>query len=154
MDNDIGPVFNGTYQIRCSESVVDDQRQAVPMRDLSDGIDIRNVRIGIAEDLDINGFRFRQYRPLHLCQIVSIDKSRLDAIKRECMSQKIRGTSIDRFLCDNMLTALCEGLDRIGDRRGSGSNSQSGDAAFESCNTFFKDILGGVGKTAINIAGI
>ena len=43
MNNDICAVLNGTDQVRGAEGIIDDQRQAVLVRDGCNGIDIRCV---------------------------------------------------------------------------------------------------------------
>ena len=42
---------------RRAEGAVDDERDAVPVRDLRDGVDVGDVGVGIAEDLGVQQLR-------------------------------------------------------------------------------------------------
>ena len=46
MDDDICAVLNGTDQVRGAEGIIDDQRQAVLVRDGCNGIDIGDIAVG------------------------------------------------------------------------------------------------------------
>ena len=54
VDNDVGAMLQRTEQIRGAESVVDDNRQTVLLGDLGDGVDVGDVRVGVAERLEID----------------------------------------------------------------------------------------------------
>lgn len=41
--HNVRAVLDGANQVRCAEGIVDDQRQAVLMRDGCDGVDIGNI---------------------------------------------------------------------------------------------------------------
>ena len=53
-----------------------------------------------------------------------------------------------------MVAGLSQCLDGVGDGSCTGSSSQSSHAAFQSGNALLEHILGGVGKTAIDVAGV
>ena len=53
-----------------------------------------------------------------------------------------------------MIPGLCQSLDGVGDGSGTGSGRQSRHAAFQGCDALFKNVLGGVGQAAIDVAGV
>ena len=55
MNNDICAVLNGTDQVRGAEGIIDDQRQAVLVRDGCNGIDIGDIAVGVAQSFQIDG---------------------------------------------------------------------------------------------------
>ena len=48
VDNDVRAVLNGADQVRGAEGVVDDQRQAVLVGNLGNGVNVGNVGVGVA----------------------------------------------------------------------------------------------------------
>ena len=54
VDHDIGAMRNGTDEIGRAEGVVDDQGQTVPVGDGGDGVNVRDVAVGIAQRLQVN----------------------------------------------------------------------------------------------------
>ena len=70
------------------------------------------------------------------------------------MGQQIGSAAVNGLLRNDMLTGLCQCLNGIGNGCCAGSHSQTGNTAFQSGNSLLKYILRGVGKTAINIAGV
>ena len=79
----VSAVLNGTDQIGRAEGVVDDQRQAVLMGDLGDGVDIGDIRVGVAQRLDIDGLGVVLNGTLHLGEVVGIHKGGLNAVQRQ-----------------------------------------------------------------------
>ena len=74
MDNDVRAVLDRTDEVRGAEGVVDDERQAVLVRDLSDGFDVRNVGVRVAEGLDVDSLGVVLDRALELCEVVRVDE--------------------------------------------------------------------------------
>ena len=58
MHYDVGSVFNGTDQERRSESVVHDERNLMTVGNFCHGFQIRDVRIGVAQRFNKQGFGF------------------------------------------------------------------------------------------------
>ena len=58
MHYDVGSVFNGTDQERRSESVVHDERDLMTVGNFCHGFQIRDVRIGVAQRFNKQGFGF------------------------------------------------------------------------------------------------
>ena len=70
------------------------------------------------------------------------------------MGEKIVAAAVDRLLSYDMISLLCQCLDRIGDGCGTGCQCQRCRSPFQSGNALFKHILGGIRQPSVNIAGI
>ena len=74
VNNDICAVLNGTDQVRGAEGVIDDQRQAVLVRDGRNGVDIGDITVGVAQSFQIDRLGVGLDSVLHLGQIVCVHK--------------------------------------------------------------------------------
>ena len=70
------------------------------------------------------------------------------------MQKQVVGTAVDSFGGDKMIAGLGEVLQGIGDGGGPGGDGQRGNASFECGNPAFKDVLGGVGQAAVDVARV
>ena len=70
------------------------------------------------------------------------------------MGQQIAGAAVDGLLGHDVLTGLCQGLKGIGDGSRAGGHCQTCHTAFQSGNPVLEDTLGGVGQTAVDVAGV
>ena len=57
VDYDIRPVLYGTYQVRSTERIINNQWNPVAMGNFGNGININDIGIGIAQGFDKYGFR-------------------------------------------------------------------------------------------------
>ena len=119
-----------------------------------DGINIRNVRIGVSQGLNINGLGVGLDRLFHFCQIVDIHKAGGNAPLGQGVGQQIAGAAVDGFLGHNVLSLTGQGLDGIGDGGGTGGHGQGGSASLQGGDPLFKDLLGGVGEPPVDVAGL
>ena len=154
MNNDICAVLNGTDQVWGAEGIIDDQRQAVLVRDGCNGIDIGDIAVGVAQSFQIDGLGVGLDGILHLSQIVCIDKGSGDTELGQGVLQQVVAAAVDGLLCHDVVTGLCQCLNGVGDGSSAGSGSQSSHAAFQSSNALLEHILGGVGQTAVDVAGV
>ena len=74
MDHDVRAVLDGADQVRRAESVVNDQRDAVLVGNFSDGVDVGDVGVGVAQRLQIDGAGVLLNGTLDLSQVVGIDE--------------------------------------------------------------------------------
>ncbi len=152
--HDVRAVLDGTDQIRGAEGVVDHQRKAVLVCDRCDRIDVRNVTVGVAQRLQIDGTRVVPDRPLDLREIVCVNKGGLDAVLRQGVGKEIEASAVDGLLCYDVAAVRCQRLNGVGDGRCAGRDRQSRAAAFQSGQSFFQDILRRIGQSSVDIAGI
>ena len=154
VDNDIGAMLQRTEQIRGAEGVVDDNRQTVLLGDLGDGVDVGDVRVGVAERLEIDDRGVVLDGTLDLFQVMGIDKRGLDAKLGERMLQQVVGATVDGLLSHHVVTGLGKSLQGIGDGSSTGGDGKTCHATLERGDTVLEDALGGVGQTAVDVTGV
>ena len=154
VDHDVCPVLNGPDQIGGAEGVVDDQGQAMAVSNVCDGINVRDVAVGVAQSFQIDGFGVGLDGGGEFLQAVSIHKGGGYTELRQSVSQQIIAAAVDGFLGHDMIPRLGQSLNGVGNRRRAGGQGQSSHAAFQSCDTLFQNILGGIGQPAIDVACI
>ena len=74
VDYHVGAVLNGPDEIGGAEGVVDDQRQAVPVGERCDGVDVGDIAVGVAQGLQIDGPGIGTDGGLQRRQIVGVHK--------------------------------------------------------------------------------
>ena len=154
MDDDICAVLNGTDQVRGAEGVIDDQRQAVLVRDGCNGIDIGDIAVGVAQSFQIDGLGVGLDGILHLSQIVCIDKGSGDTELGQGVLQQVVAAAVDGLLSHDVVTSLCQCFDGVGDGSGTGGGCQSSHAALQRSDALLEHVLRGVGQAAVDVAGI
>ena len=154
VNHDISTKLDRPDQIRSAEGIVNDKRKSVAVCNLCNGFNVRNVRIRIRQRLDVDSSCVLVNCVLNFLQISGIDELRLYSVIRKRMLQQVIGSSVDGLLRDDVLSCMRQGHDRIGNRSGSGSNSQSADAALQCSDSLLQNVLCGVGQSSIDVSGI
>ena len=147
-------MLDGADQVRGAEGVVDDQRQAVLVRDGGNGVDVGDIAVGVAQGLQIDSLGVGLDGILHLGQVMGVDEGGGNAELGQGVLQQVVAAAVDGLLCHDVVTGLCQCLNGVGDGSSAGSGSQSSHAAFQSGNALLEHILGGVGQTAVDVAGV
>ena len=70
--HDVCAVLDGTDEVRGAEGVINDQRQAVLVGDGCNGVDIRDVAVGVAQRFQIHSLGIGLDGCFHLCKVVGI----------------------------------------------------------------------------------
>ena len=117
MYDNICAVFNRANQIRCREGRVDDQRNAVLMRNLCNRFDVDDIGIRVAEGFNEDCFRVFLNGSLECAFFLRVNKGCRNAGgKRKRVSQKVVSSAVDGLGSYDMFTAACERTDCIMDR--------------------------------------
>ena len=154
MDYHVGAVLDGTEEVRGAKGVVDSQGQAVLVRDLRYCVHIRDVRVRVAQGLGKDQAGVVLNGALDGGQVVRVDKGGLDAKGGEGVLQQIGGSAVNALLSHHVLAGMNQGLDDIGNGGSTRGHCQTCDAALKSGDAVLKHALGGVGQTAVDVAGI
>ena len=154
VNNNVSAVLNGADQVRGAEGVVDDQGQAVLVGNLGNGVNVGNVRVGVTQGLQVDGAGVLLDGVLDLGQVMGVDKGGGHAESGQGVLQQVGGAAVDGFLGNDVTAVLGQGLDGVVDGGSAGSNGQSGNTALQSRDALLEHILGGVGQTAVNVAGV
>ena len=154
VDHDVCAVLDGTDQVRGAEGVINDQRQTVLMGEGCNGVDVRDVAVGVAQRLQIDGLGVGLDGVLHLGEVVCIDEGGGDAELGQGVLQQVVAAAVDGLLGNDVVPSLCQRLDGVGDGCGTGSGCQSGHAAFQRGDALLEDVLRGVGQAAVDVARV
>ena len=155
VNDDVRAVLDGTQLIRRRKRRIDDERNAVLVRDGGDRLDVDEVRVRIADGLDVDDLRvFPNCRLEGRRAARRIDKRRLDTEVREGMLKKIVGAAIDRRLSDDVLSRMNESLQRCRHGRCARGKGERRDAAFKRRHAFFEHVLRRIHEPAIDVARI
>ena len=95
VNNDVCTIFDRSYQIRCSESVVNDQRDFVLVRNSSYSFDIYDIRVWISKCLDENCLGVALNCSGNCVVIEDVNECSFDSVLRQCVSQQIVGAALD-----------------------------------------------------------
>ena len=154
VEHNISAVLNRADQIGRAEGIVDDQRQTVPVGDGGNGVDVWNVRVGVAQSLQINCLGVILNGIFHFCKIMRVDEGSGDTELGQGVGQQVVAAAVNGLLRHDVVASLGQRLNGIGDGGGTRSGSQSRHATLQCCEALFQHILGRVGQAAINITGI
>ena len=152
--HDVHAVLDGTDQVRCTEGIIYNERKSVPVRDLRDGIQIRDIAVGISQCLQIDRSGIILNGIFQLLQIMGIHEGRSDPILRECVAQQIEASAINGLLGHDVSSVGGQRFYRVGNGCRTGCQCQSGGAALQGSHSFFQHILCGVGQPSVDISGI
>ena len=106
VDDDVSAVLDGTDQVRGAEGVIDDQRQAVLVGDGCDGINIRDITVGVAQSLEVDSLGVGLDGVLDLFQIVSVHEGGGDAELGQGVLQQVVTTAVDGLLSYDVVAGL------------------------------------------------
>ena len=155
MHNDIRAVLDGAQEVRRRERVVDDDGDAVFVRDLGDRLDVDEIGVRIADGLDVDAFRIRTDRRLIRRRAAfRIDKGDVDAPLLDRVLQEVERAAVDGLLGDDMVSRVSEPLDRRRDRRRPRGKGERRRTALKRRDAFLKDILRGVHEAPVDVARV
>ena len=140
-------------QVRAGHGVVDDQWDAVAVRDVGDGPDVGDVARRVAERLDVDRLGVGVDQRLEAFGRAVVGKARRDAVLRQGVGEQVVGAAVQRAARDDVVAGLGDGLDRIGHRRLARGHRECRDAAFERRHALFEHRLGRVHDPGVDVAG-
>ena len=121
MYHDIRTMLYRSDKIRCTESIVNNQRQIMFVRNFSHCINIRNVTVWVTQCFKIYSACIILYCIFDFFRIVCVYKGCCNSVARKCMSQQIVCTAVNCLLGNDMSAACCKSLNCICDCRSSRS---------------------------------
>jgi hypothetical protein len=152
MDNDISAVFERTQENRSRNCVVDNQGYTVLVRDSSQTFDIGNISGRIAHALAINRARVFVDQLRDLFRMISFGEAAFDSALWKNVREKGVGCPVKLGRGDDVRASLGNVDQRILDGSHSGADAERLYAALKSRHAFFKDGIGGVADTSVDVA--
>jgi hypothetical protein len=124
----------------------------VLVRNLGQGGDLRDVKLGIAERLGVDGAGLFRDELADTFEVVRICKANSNAVLGQGVVKQVLGAAIQGSGGDDFVAGA--GKRGKGERfRGlPGSHGEGGGSAFERCNALLEDVGGGVHDPRIDIA--
>ena len=150
----VSSIFNRTYEIRCGKGVVDNKRNLVIVSYFCKSLYIHDFSIGVSECLYIESLGVWLEGIIHFVFVIGIHESRCNAVFGKRMLQKIVSSSVDVLCSYDVITVFGDCLDCVCYSCRTRTNSKGSHASFKGCYSFFKYILGRIGKSAVNISRI
>ena len=154
VDNDVRAVLDGADEIGRAKGIIDDDGKRMLVRNLCNRVNVGNVAVGISERFKVNCLRVRLDCRFDLGKVVRVDERCGHAECLERMGKQVVCAAVDGLLADDVVSLLGERFDRICNCRRAGGNRERRYAALERRNALFKDVLRGVGESAIDVAGV
>ena len=114
VDHNVRSPLDGPHQRRRSRGIVDDQRQAVLVRNGGKLFDVDNVELGVAERLGIDGAGLVVDRRAQAVEVVRVDKADHDAQPRQRVVEEVVGSAVERGRGDDLVA--CRGQRGDGER--------------------------------------
>ena len=153
MYDDVRAVLEGFAQIGRRHRVVDDQGQAVPVREGCHLLDVGHVALWIAERLHEYGLRPVVDQALEGLGFAVIGESALNAVLRQGMGEEVVCAAVQRAGGNEVVSRLRDGEDCVRGRRLPGGQCQRGDAALEGGQPLLEHVLGRIHDAAVDVAG-
>ena len=151
--DDVGAVLEGADQIGGRDGVVDDQRDAVLVRDIGDRPDVEDVDARVADGLGEEQLGVRAHRALPLGRVVLVlDEGDLDPELRERVLEEVVGAAVDRAGGDEVVAGLRDVQDREGRRRLAARQQEGAGAALERGDALLDHCLGRVHDPGVDVA--
>ena len=149
MHDDVGAVFDRPQQDRRRDRVVDDQRHAVPVRDVGQRLDVADVAGRIADALAEHRAGLVVDQPLDRGGRVRLGEADVDALPAEDMGeQRVRG-AVELRHRDDVAAELGDVEHRVVERRLAGADAQRLDAAFERGDAALQHRVGRIADAAV-----
>ena len=142
MYHDVSAVLQRTNQIRCAESVVDDEGDAVLVGYGSHTFKVKHIGIWVTESLGIYYFCVGLDSSFQSLEVVDINYGIGNALRSQRVGNKVVGAAIEVVGSNDMVAILHDVLQGVGDGGSTRGHGQTGYATFKGCDTIFEHALG------------
>ncbi len=153
--HDVGSVLDRADEERRRDRIVDNQRDAVPLRHASDGVDVDDVVLGVRERLGEDRLRLGADQGVPFGVVRGVpDVLDGHAHAREGAVEEHARSAVDARGRDDVLAAAGETEQGDGDRRLARADDDRARTAFERRQPRFGHLVGGVGVARVEMAEI
>ena len=152
LHHDVGAVLNGAAEVRAGHGVVDDERNAVAVRDLGHGGDVGDVALRIAQRFHIDRLGLAVDQRLEALGLAVIGETGFDSVLGKGVGEQVVGSAIQSAGRDDVVACLGNGLNRVGDSRLTRGHRQCRQTAFQRGDPRLQNRLGGVHDAGVDVA--
>ena len=149
----IHTMLEGTYKDGC-EGVIYNEEYAVTVCHLGNGIQVGHIAVGVAEGLGVDDLGVGTYCGLQCLQVVYVHDAVFHALGGQRVGDEIEGAAVEVVGCHDVITILKHVLQCIGDGCSTACHGQTCHSALQRSHSSLKHILGAVGQSAVDVAGI
>ena len=153
VQHQVGTVLERPAQVGRRESVVDQQRQAVAVRDLGDRGDVQHLEPRIADGLGEQQAGLGPDRRGEGGRVARVDEAGLDAEARQGQLEQVGAAAIERLRGDDVAAGIHERHDREVQRCLAAGGRDGADAALERCHPLLQHRDRRIGDAGVDVAG-
>ena len=150
--NDVGAMLNWSEEERCRYCIVNNERQAVVMRDTCNSFKIIDIVLGVADRFGKNCLGVLVDGLSDVLRVAAVDKLDVDPHALQGVVEHVVSPAIEILGRDDIVAGLGKVKDSKIDCCRSRCHHQCTDAAIKLSQTFFKNIGGRVHQTGIDVA--
>ena len=154
MNDEVGAVLDRPAEIRGRQRVVDDQRDACPMRDFGDALDVDDNAAGVGEVLDEDRLALRGQRLAEILRLGRVDEMAGPAELLERQAELRERAAVEIARRDELVAGPHQREEGQELRRVPRRGGDRGAAALEGREPFFQHGDGRVGQPRIDVAEI
>ena len=153
VDDDVGAELERPDEVRRRDGVVDDQRDAVAVRDRGDGLDVEDVALRVADGLAEERLGVVLHQRLPGLRVVRVlDEGDRDAELGQRVVQQVVGAAVQRGGGDDVVAGLGEVQDRQRRRGLPAGHRERRDAALERGDALLERVLRRVHDPRVDVA--
>ncbi len=153
IDHHVGAPLDRLDQGRRRHGIVHDQRHAMLVGHVRQGLDVNDIAGRVADGFTENRGCLLVDQGRHGRGAVVRRKTAFDSLPRQHVFEQGVGAAIQQGHADDVIALLGDIQDRVVDRGAAGAQRQAGDTAFQGGATLFQHVRGGVHDAGIDIAG-
>jgi hypothetical protein len=151
--DDVGTVFERPAEVGRGDRIVDDQGDAVPVRNFRQLLEIGDVAQRVADRFAVQGLGLLVDQLFEAGRIGVIGEAHFEPVLRQGMGEEVVGAAVQGRGRDDVVAGLADGQDGVGDCRLPGSDGQRADASFKGGNALLEDVLRRVHDPRVDVAG-
>ena len=152
--HDVGAVLERTEEIGGAKGVVDHHDGVVAVSYLADAVYVGDAGVGVAEGLYDDGLGVGTEGCLDLVKVGGVYDGRCHALSAQRVFYQVECAAVEIVGGYDVVTVDGHILQGVGHCSRSRSHCQCCHSAFKCCHALLKCLLGGVGQSAVDVAGI
>lgn len=151
VDDVVRAVVDGAQQVGGGEGRVDDHRDAVPVGDRGDRLDVRHVRVGVADRLDEERLGAVGDGRLPRTEVARVDEFHLDADPPEGDAHHVDRAAVDADGGDDLVPRAREVQKGVDHRRVPRREGKRADAAVQRGHPALERVDGGIAQAGVDV---
>ena len=152
MNDDVGAILKRPKQNRRRHRVINDQRDAMLVRNARQAFDVRNVSSGIPDALAINRARILVDHFFDVFRLITRRESPADSALRQNVLDECVARAVELRRSNNVCAGLGDIHQRIFDRGHSRTDAECFNAAFKRRNALLEHRVGRIADARVDVS--